>query len=277
MTNISVFGSSGFIGSAFCESFSENTIKIDRESNIPKSQDILYFISTVDNYNIYTDPYVDVETNLIKLISVLEETKKLENATFNFISSWFVYGKCDTLPAREDDPCNPSGFYSITKHAAERLLISYCETFGIKYRILRLTNIIGPSDRKVSNKKNALQYMLNLLRTNETVCLYDNGTPIRDYMHVTDCVRAIDLVLRSELINTVINISNNEPKSIGDIISYAKQKLGSTSNIEGITTPNFHLTVQTKDMYLDNTKLRMLGYVPYMSVYDAVDDILKNG
>lgn len=272
----SVFGYSGFVGSEYCNAYPNRCIKIDRKSNTPQSKDILYFISTVDNYNVYDNPYLDVNTNLIKLIDVLEEVKTVKDVTFNFVSSWFVYGKTDNLPARESDPCNPSGFYSITKYAAEKMVASYCETFGIKYRILRLTNIIGSSDKKVSKKKNALQYMFNLLKDNQPVNLYDNGEPIRDYMHVKDCVRALSLVVNSELTNTIINISNNQPKRIGDLIGYAKDKLKSESKLVYIPTPDFHKTVQSRDMYLDNTKLRMLGYVPSIDVYKAIDMVLEN-
>lgn len=272
----SVFGYSGFVGSEYCNAYPNRCIKIDRESNVPQSKDILYFVSTIDNYNVYEDPYLDINTNLIKLIDVLEEVKTVKDVTFNFVSSWFVYGKTNNLPARETDPCNPFGFYSITKYAAEKMVASYCETFGIKYRILRLTNIIGSSDKKVSAKKNALQYMFNLLKDNQPVNLYDSGDPIRDYMHVKDCVRALSLVVNSDLTNTIINISNNQPKRIGDLIGYAKDRLKSESKLVYIPTPDFHKTVQSRDMYLDNTKLRMLGYVPSIDVYKAIDMVLEN-
>ena len=54
--NISVFGASGFIGFNFCKLYKNINI-IKKESNIPTSSEVLYFISTVDNYNIHTDPY----------------------------------------------------------------------------------------------------------------------------------------------------------------------------------------------------------------------------
>lgn len=273
---ISIFGGSGFVGSEYCKMFPNRCLSIDREDNTPKTKNILYFISTIDNYNVHEDPYLDINTNLVKLIDVLEETKKIKGATFNFVSSWFVYGKTNNLPVRESDPCNPSGFYSITKYAAEKMVASYCETFGIKYRILRLTNIIGSTDKKVSKKKNALQYMFNLLKDNQTVNLYDNGDPIRDYMHVKDCVRAISTVINSKMINDIINISNSQPKRIGDIVSYAKDKIHSKSEIVSIPTPDFHKTVQNKDMYLDNSKLCMLGYKPSIDVYEAINMVLEN-
>ena len=52
-TNISVYGSSGFIGSRFCSMYSDSH-PIAKEQNTPESDNILYFISTVHNYNIFT-------------------------------------------------------------------------------------------------------------------------------------------------------------------------------------------------------------------------------
>lgn len=275
MNEISVFGSSGFVGSRFCEMYGGKCLKVDRESNTPLSDNILYLISTVDNYNVFDNPHLDIDTNLSKLVSVLEEMKTRRDPIFNFISSWFVYGKTDDLPVREIDPCNPSGFYSITKYAAERMVESYCQTFGIKYRIMRLSNIIGPNDKKVSKKRGALQYMFNQLKSGETVNLYDEGEPLRDYMHVDDCCQAILTVInRKESLGEIVNISNSNPKKIGDLVGYAKDHLNSKSKVIYIPTPDFHGVVQSKNMYLDNTKLRMMGYTPSMNVYDAIKDVL---
>jgi len=277
---ISVFGSSGFVGSNFCNLYSNKIIKIDKNNNIPDSNKILYFISTVDNYNIYTDPYLDINTNLIKLISVLEECKKLKNQgkqiTFNFVSSWFVYGKTDQVPATETTLCNPTGFYSITKYAAEKMLISYCETFDLNYRILRLTSIVGVGDKKTSKKKNAMQYMITCLKTGEPIKIYDNGSNIRDFMDVADCCRAIECCIENAPVNEIINISNAEPISIGEVLFYAKDKLQSTTPIEFIETPEFHKIVQIKNMWLDNKKLLSYGYIPKTTVFDAVDKILDS-
>jgi len=272
---ISVYGGTGFIGSNFLKLFPDN-ILISKEDKIPKTNDVLYLISTVDNYNVYSDPYIDIKTNLIHLIEVLEKCKDNKNITFNFISSWFVYGKIEEIPAKETSICNPTGFYSITKYTAEKMLASYCETFGINYRILRLTNIIGKNDSKVCKKKNALQYMINRLKNNQDVYLYNNGNIVRDYMHVYDCCRAIKLCLDYGPNKSIINISNSEPVKIGDIIHYCKNKLKSVSNIIPIEPPEFHKIVQIENMYLDNTNLLKLGYTPKYTVYDTVDELIKD-
>ena len=275
-TKLSVYGSSGFIGSRFCSMF-DNTIQIPRDENAPLSREVLYFISTTHNYNIFSEPHLDIDTNLSKLVSVLEACRKTTPDTvFNFVSSWFVYGMNCTLNTKETDPCDPTGFYSITKRAAEQMLICYCRTFGMKYRIMRMTNIIGESDHGVSAKKNAVQYMIGLLKKNEPVKLYDDGSNIRDFMYVDDACRAIDICIKNAPVNEVINISNNEPVSIGDIIRYSKKKLGSQSELISIETPHFHRVVQVKDVCLNNDKLRSYGYEPSIHTMDGIDRILKN-
>jgi nucleoside-diphosphate-sugar epimerase len=275
---INLYGSSGFIGSNFLKLYKNFCIENKRNDNVPKANQILYFISTVDNYNIYSDPYLDINTNLIKLIEVLEECKKYnlkEKITFNFISSWFVYGQTLDLPANENSICNPTGFYSITKRTAEQLLISYCKTFNINYRILRLTNIIGNDDDKISRKKNAIQYMINCLKNDQDVHLYDGGEHIRDYMYVTDACKAIKNVIDNGKLNEIYNISNSEPVKIKDIIYYVKDKIKSNSTINSIESPKFHNLVQIKDMWLDNTKLISCGYKKEYSIFQALNEIIK--
>ena len=255
---ISVYGASGFVGSRFCNLYPNFIVKQNREERKPRTKEILYLISTVDNYNIHTNITLDVETNLKVLCEVLNYCRE-EGITFNFISSWFVYGETE-LPAKEEYYCVPTGFYSITKKAAEDLLISFCKTYGMNYRILRLCNVMGQGDGKVSAKKNALSYMINLLKKNEDVYLYDGGTPIRDIMHVNDVCRAIELVCREGDLNEIYNIGSGQPTHISAIIEAAKECLGSSSSIKSKESPEFHKLVQTKDFWMDTSKLKRLGF-----------------
>ena len=154
---VNLFGK-GFVGTHYSSMY--ECIINDRNDLTPKTNNILYTISTTDNYHVRTNPYIDIETNLTTLIRILENCKD-KDITFNFISSWFVYGQNDRTPFKEDDlSCNPTGFYSITKRCAEQLIISFCNTYGIKYRIFRLANVLGEGDQKISKKKNALQFLI---------------------------------------------------------------------------------------------------------------------
>ena len=93
MINVSVFGSTGFIGSNFTKANLDIVDQVSRVNPEPKFDQILYAIGTTDNYNIFENPRLDIETNLIKLIDDLELLRnKFVTFTFNYLSSWFVYG-----------------------------------------------------------------------------------------------------------------------------------------------------------------------------------------
>jgi len=265
---INVYGSTGFIGSHFCNLYKDEVIQQSRDVNPPSSNNILYLISTTDNYNVFTDLHKDVVVNLTKLLSVLEECKD-KNITFNFISSWFVYGKVD-LPAKEDSFCMPTGFYSITKKCAEDLIISFCRTFNKKYRILRLCNVYGPNDKGVSKKKNALQFLVNELKNNKPINLYNNGNFFRDYMHVLDVCEAIKLIIDKAPLNEIYNVGTGKPVLFKALIDHVVKKTNSQSTITSIEPPEFHKTVQASDIYLDVTKLTKLGFKPKHDLYKEV-------
>jgi nucleoside-diphosphate-sugar epimerase len=264
-TQISVFGSTGFIGSRFCELYSSSSVKIPRDSFVPMTKDILYFISTIDNYNVHNDLHIDIDTNLTVLMNVLNNIKNQENReeiTFNFISSWFVYGQNHEIPFREDySKCNPTGFYSITKHCAEQLLISFCETYNIKYRIFRLANVVGEGDKKISKKKNAVQFLIKEIVHNRDVPLYYGGEVLRDYIYVDDVCDAVKLCIDKAPVNQIINIGSGEPYRFLDIINNAIEYAESTSQIQQIQPTKFHNIVQVRHSYLDISKLMSYGFM----------------
>tara|TARA_Y100000310_G_scaffold316153_1_gene367558 strand:- start:526 stop:1371 length:846 start_codon:yes stop_codon:yes gene_type:complete len=272
---ISVFGATGFIGSKFCELFDKETIKIDRDSCVPETRDVLYLISTTSNYNVFDNPNLDIDTNLSVLIDILKNCKDRE-IIFNFVSSWFVYGKNDSLPASENDHCNPKGFYSITKRAAEQLIISYCETFKIKYRIFRLGNVYGEGDMSVSKKKNALQYLMGEIIENRDINLYDGGTNIRDFIYVNDVCHAMKMCMEKSDINNIINISNGKPYQLLSLMEYTRDKVDSKSRFISVNPTEFHDIVQVKNMYLDTTKLKNLGFKSDISIEDGLNIIIDH-
>ncbi len=272
---ISVFGSTGFIGTRFCQLYPNEIYKMNRDDYNPKSSNVLYLISTIHNYNVFDDPHLDINTNLNVLINVLENCKN-KDVVFNFVSSWFVYGKTDTLPATEESYCNPKGFYSITKRTAEQLIVSYCKTFNIKYRIFRLANVYGESDQSVSKQKNALQYLINEIINNRDINLYDGGKHIRDFIYIDDVCNAIKICTEKADVNSIINIGNGRPYQFLDLMSYVKEKVDSKTDFIHVKPTDFHNIVQVKNMYLDVSKLRNLGFKPKYSIEQGLDKIIEH-
>ena len=267
--NLSIFGGHGFVLGRYAELYG-GTVE-DRDSIDATYPDILYGISTIDNYNVYTNPFLDINTNLIHFMQVLSD-HHLE--TVNFVSSWFVYGHQDFLPATEASYCDPKGFYSITKRTAEQLLISYCETFGLSFRIFRLANVLGVGDKKISAKKNALQFAVRQIVNNEPFEMYWPNNTVRDYIHVDDACNAMNLCITSDLmLNQIINVGNCIPIRFEDCINYVVNKTGNNP-VTHRERSKLHKIVQTDQMWMENTRVRVAGYKPKYSIYQILDELI---
>lgn len=272
MDRVSLFGV-GFIGSWYA--WVDDVVAVPRNELESPTCNILYMRSTVHNYHVKDDePLVDIDTNLTHFMRVLSQNfyRHGTDLTFNLISTWFIYdGK--HLPAQEDDYSNQHGFYSITSRCREQLLQSYAETFGFKYRILRLGNVIGIGDKKISRRKNALQHMIRELAQGRDVDYLYKGGSIRDYIDVRDCVKAIKLVLEKGDFNTVYNIANGHGLNVNDLVRTAWAESGYKANIKEIPVPEFHHKVQVTNMWMDISRIKKLGYVQTYDIKQSVREL----
>jgi nucleoside-diphosphate-sugar epimerase len=285
-SELTILGGKGFVLGEYVNQFyhhSVGNIKSINERNDYQvySPDVLMGISTVHNFHIFTDVHIDINTNLNVLMDVLENWRKYQEKTgrrgvFNYCSSWLCYGNQEVLPVPETAHCNPSGFYSITKRCAEQLLISYCTTYNLKWRILRLSNVVGANDKKVSAQKNGLQYMINKMANGEDVEIYGDGNFHRDFCHVSDVAAAIELVLCKGSVNEIYNVGNGKTWTFKDIILYAREKLKTAGAVRFVEPKAFQKQVVVQTFYLDNSKLRALGYAPKYSGEKLYDSIIPN-
>lgn len=257
MEKLSIFGSTGFVGSNFCKLYPEISFAEKRNSIIPNNDTILYLRGTTTNYNVFSNPSLDVKTNLLLFTETLKNIDPYNE--FNLISSWF----CE----------NPKGFYSITKLTQEMLLESYCKTFNIPYKILRLSNVIG-GDKKASNKKNALEFLIDKIKKNEDIEIYE-GNNYRDFINIQDCCRAIKLVIDKGNNGKIYNIGTGESFKIGDLCEYCIAITKSKSQIKIIPTPKFHQQVQVKDYFMNISELKKLGFKPKYHIWETLNRLCQ--
>jgi nucleoside-diphosphate-sugar epimerase len=191
---------------------------------------------------------------------------------FNLVSTYFVYGNT-TVPAREETPCNPLGFYNVTAYAREQLLKTYCMMFpNVKYRIMRLGNVIGIDDPKASQKKNVLQWMIKKMARGEEVTI--TADVVRDYIDVRDCVRAIRLVIDKGEYNTTYNIANGKGIRLSTLVEEANRELGYRAKVNYAGTSNQGVFLPPA-FYLDTTKIKKLGYIQQHDITVSVREIAQ--
>lgn len=160
----------------------------------------------VDNSIIDCKPFI--QSNFEGIHSILEACKFTKTKLIQ-ISTDEVYGPAEGLPFLEQDRFNPQNPYSATKAAAEHLIQSYANTFGVKYLIIRPTNNFGPFQ---NCEKFIPKYISSLLQKRKFP-LYGDGKQIREWFFVRDCARVILSMVKNHvnLKHSIYNIG--APKS----------------------------------------------------------------
>jgi len=146
-----------------------------------------------------------LESNIDGVYTLLESIKK-HKKKFLQVSTDEVFGSLEKDSATENFPFNPSSPYAATKACAEMLVNSYHITYGCDTLITRCTNNYGP--RQFPEK--LIPKIILLAEKNKKIPVYGNGKNLRDWLHVNDHCKAINLVLEHGKSGESYNISSNK-------------------------------------------------------------------
>lgn len=144
-------------------------------------------------------------TNVVGGINVLDAVRAAEIGKFVFSSTAAVYGEPDSLPIREDSATRPINPYGHSKLMVEQVLRDYSARYGFSHAILRYFNVAGARDGLGEDHRPethiiplAVEAVIGK-RSTFTVFGTDyateDGTAVRDYVHVMDLVEAHILAL----------------------------------------------------------------------------------
>ena len=153
-------------------------------------------------------PELYAENNIIGTINILNAMVKNKIGVIIFSSTAAIYGTPVKLPLDENHPLNPENFYGFTKLEIERILSWYSKLKNIRYGSLRYFNAAGyDPDGKVKgleqNPGNLIPVIMEVATgKRDKLIIFGNdyktqdGTCMRDYIHVTDLAWAHQQALR---------------------------------------------------------------------------------
>lgn len=131
-----------------------------------------------------------VHTNMVSTQTVFDACRDRGVGTFVHVSTDKVYGSIDSGTWTEREPLLPNSPYPASKAASDLLARAYHRTHGLDVRVTRCSNNYGPYQHV---EKLVPLFVTNLLR-GLTVPLYGDGRNVREWLHVDDQRRAIQLV-----------------------------------------------------------------------------------
>ncbi|MEV6209651.1 dTDP-glucose 4,6-dehydratase [Kitasatospora sp. NPDC051914] len=209
-----------------------------------------------------------VRTNVLGTQVLLDAARKHGVGRFVHVSTDEVYGSIAEGSWTEDWPLAPNSPYSASKASSDLLALAYHRTHGMDVVVTRCSNNYG--HHQFPEKVIPL-FTTNLL-DGRKVPLYGEGGNVRDWLHVSDHCRGIDLVLRGGRAGRVYNIGGGTEITNKELTALLLEAAGAGwEMVEHVEDRKGHDLRYS----LDITRIREeLGYEPQVSFADGLADTI---
>jgi dTDP-glucose 4,6-dehydratase len=228
---------------------------------------VVNFAAESHNSLAVIDPGRFFRTNVLGTQTLLEAAHRQGVKRFHHVSTCEVYGDLplDSDEAfTEESPYRPRTPYNASKAAADHAVHAYSETFGLPVTITNCSNNYGP--RQFPEKVIPL-FLTNALDDRE-LPLYASTQNRREWLHVDDHCRAIELVLERGREGETYNVGSGLERSIEEIADLVLELTGKPESLKTIVPDR---PGHDRRYLLDSSKLRReLGWQPRISFEEGL-------
>tara|TARA_R110002049_G_scaffold291134_1_gene474889 strand:- start:646 stop:1569 length:924 start_codon:yes stop_codon:yes gene_type:complete len=186
--------------------------------------------------------------------------RHIPDVEFIHFSTDEVYGESKTdVPFTEDEgvlrPTNP---YSASKAAAEMIVRSYIESFGMNIKVIRCNNVYGPNQYP----EKLIPKFKRLLRDGKKCTIHGSksATVKRAFMHVDDVVDAVDVIWRRGVPGEVYNIASDDELTVMEVTQLIIETIKGTKNYDDWITYVEDRPFNDQRYYICAKKLKDLGW-----------------
>ena len=202
---------------------------------------VMHFAAHIDVGESVRDPFKYYRNNVVGTQTLLERMVSNNVSNFIFSSTAAIFGEPEYVPIDEVHSKNPINPYGHSKLMVEQMLESYDQAYGLKSICLRYFNAAGADPKtRVGERHNPETHLIPLVLQaasgrRERISIFGNdyetedGTCIRDYIHIVDLCNAHLLsaeLLLQEKCSQRFNLGNGNGYSIKQLIEVAKEITG---------------------------------------------------
>jgi dTDP-glucose 4,6-dehydratase len=201
------------------------------------------------------DPYAFVRTNCFGTNVLCDVARQVGVERFLHISTDEVYGSIDVGSFRETDVLTPRSPYSAAKAGSDLIALSYVTTYGLPVVVTRCSNNFGP----YQFPEKVIPLFITHALDDIPLPLYGDGLNVRDWLHVDDHCRGVDLLLTRGAAGETYNIGGgNELPNVELTLRILHLLEKPETLIRRVTDRPGH----DRRYSLDCAKLRALGWAP---------------
>lgn len=220
---------------------------------------VVNFAAESHNSRGVLDPMAFVRTNVVGTQTLLEAARRHGVARFHHISTCEVYGDLaldSSESFTEESPYRPRTPYNASKAAADFVVRAYHNTYGLPITISNCANNYGPWQHP--------EKVVPLFTTNAIddipLPVYKQSQNRREWIHVDDHCRAIDLILRRGRVGETYNVGTGDERTVDDIAETVLNALGKPMSLRTYVDDR---PGHDRRYLLDHSKItRELGWRP---------------
>ena len=217
-------------------------------------------------------PRKDLEQNTIATYNVLEAMRVNGVKKIVFSSTGSVYGEGIIIPTPDNSPFpSQTSLYGASKLACEGLIAAYCEGFNFQSWIFRFVSILG--ERYTHG--HIFDFYKKLKLTPGQLEVLGNGKQRKSYLHITDCLDAIEFALNGaqDKVN-IFNLGVDGYCEVSQSIEWicTQLKLNPVINFTG---GDRGWIGDNPFIFLDTRKIQELGWNPKFTIQDGVINTVK--
>ncbi|MGH2662873.1 MAG: SDR family NAD(P)-dependent oxidoreductase [Actinomycetota bacterium] len=182
-------------------------------------------------------------------------------------------GPLEARPTPEEKRPQPTSIYAVTKRDQEEMLTTFGRAYGVPTGALRFFNVYGARQALGNPYTGAIAIFAARLLNDRSPILFEDGNQLRDFVHVSDLVRAHILALETATLgNEVFNIGTGRATSILEVAQRLADVLG--SSIEPDITYQYR-EGDIRNCYSDIERARQkLGYEPRVDLDEGLTALL---
>jgi UDP-glucose 4-epimerase len=218
------------------------------------------------------DPAATMDINVSGTLNVLTAARDAGVRRFVLASTCAIYGDSPVSPKREALAPSPLSPYAISKLTGEQLCAAFTQLYGFEAVALRYFNVFGPRQDPTSAYAAVVPKFLASLQAGVSPVIYGDGEQSRDFVAVSDVVRA-NLLAASVpgVAGQVFNIASGRSTTVNNVFETLQR-------LTGIDVPARYEPARPgdiRDSLADTTTAReRLGFVAETSFEDGVAAIL---
>ena len=238
-----------------------------------RDQNVLFNLAgQTSHMDSMSDPSTDLDINCRAQLSILEVCREVNPAIrIVFASTRQIYGKPDYLPVDEKHPLRPVDVNGINKMAGEWYHILYNNVYGISACALRLTNTYGPRMRIKDARQTFLGIWIKKVLQGEPFEVWE-GSQLRDFTYVDDCVEALILAACNDLSQgKIFNLGGAEAPVRLDELAALLVEVNQGGSYQLMEFPEERRRIDIGDYYSDSSLIQStLGWAPRITIREGL-------